>query len=91
MASTAEVAAEITTSLPCFGLWVTRRQAERIAEMYVGQRPTMSANALAEALIELPDLDWDQEDEPATKLLIMRSLLEHLDGMYFVETQEHDG
>jgi imidazoleglycerol phosphate synthase glutamine amidotransferase subunit HisH len=91
MATVSQVAAEILTSLPCFGLWVSHRHAESIAALYVQQRPTTTASVLAEALLKLPHLGWDHDDVHDTKMLVMLSLVEHLDGMYFVETLEHDG
>jgi hypothetical protein len=86
MATTAEITAEILTSLPCFGLWVTKRQAESIAELYADLRPKVTADKTAAAFLAVSGLDWDQDDEPSTKLLVMQSLVGHLDGLNFVET-----
>ena len=91
MATIPQVTAEVNTSLPSFGLWVSHRHAESIAALYIQQRPTTTASVLAEALLNLPHLGWDRDDVHDTKMLVMLSLIEHLDGMYFVGTLEHDG
>lgn len=86
-----QVAAEVTTSLPCFGLSVSRRQAVDLAAIYLRLRPSKAADSLAESLLGVPELEWNVDDEPSIRRLVMLSLIEHLDGLYFVETLEHDG
>jgi hypothetical protein len=85
------VATEIATSLPRFGLEVSGFEAHHIATVYVSRRPKMPARQLADSLLNLPGLKWQSQDEQGIRRLVMLSLIEHLDGMYYVETFEHDG
>jgi hypothetical protein len=82
--------AAITKSLPGFGLNVSDAEATRIAAIYLEHRPRLPAAALAELLLRIPQLRWNDEDQGVRKL-VMLSLVEHLDGLYFIETYEHDG
>ena len=91
MAASAEVIAEIKIALPCFGLRVSSTQAAHIASTYLRRRPTMTASELAGSLLDIAEFQWGPENKRSTRVLIMRSLIEHLDGLYFVPTFEHEG
>jgi hypothetical protein len=91
MAAIGRVTAEITATLPCFGLRVTRAQAAAIASQYFQHRPTTTAWELAASLLAVADFQWGPEADRRTRRLIMRSLVEHLDAQYFVATFEHEG
>ena len=51
----------------------------------------MPFSELIDMMLDVPKLDWLPDDDRRTKLLTMQSLVEHLDGLYLVDTFEHDG
>ena len=86
-----QVATQIEQSLPCFGLRVDSHQAACLAALYVKQRPAKPFSDMIEIMLSVPELYWLPDDDLRTKTLTMRSLIEHLDGLYLVDTFEHDG
>ena len=46
---------------------------------------------MIEIMLSVPELDWLPDDDLRTKSLTMQSLIEQLDGLYMVDTFEHDG
>ena len=92
MVDIADVAGEVMRTLPCFGLRVKKLHAALLAAAYVLQRPVQPLDAVAAMLVAMPLLNWEQrKSSNSIKMATMSSLVEHLDGMYFVGTFEHDG
>ena len=86
-----QVAIQIEQSLPCFGLRIDRPRAACLAALYVNQRPAKAFSDMIEMMLNVPELEWQPDDDLRTKMLVMQSLIEHLDGLYLVDTFEHDG
>jgi hypothetical protein len=81
---------EIERTLPCWGLRIGRVQATYLAIVYQRHRPYMRITLVAELLLNAPVLDWAPYHTLQLKVAVMDSLVQHLDGMYFVDTFEHD-
>jgi hypothetical protein len=91
MTKIGQAATHIEQSIPCFGLRVERHQAEYLAGLYIYQRPDKPVHQVIEMMLGVPNLAWEPDDSQMIKMSVMRSLIEHLDSLYLVDTFEHDG
>jgi hypothetical protein len=81
---------EIERTLLCWGLKIGRVQATYLAIVYQRYRPHMRLTLVVELLLNAPVLVWAPHHTLPLKVAVMDSLVQHLDGMYFVDTFEHD-
>ncbi len=86
-----DVATEVEQVGPCFGLPISGLHAAVLAALYVHQRPYKPAESVVAALLRMPLIPWLEDDTLSIRLTVMRTLVAHLDGLYFVATFEHDG
>jgi hypothetical protein len=88
---TTHLADEVERALPQFGLEVGRVQATYRAILYQRHRPNTPLELVVEMLLNAPELTWEPDDTIGLRAVVMNSLVQHLDSMYFVDTFEHDG